>query len=283
MNLYGYGFGDPVNGADRSGLLKDQCEGMGPDECSRFSSDPMMSTGMGVFLNAVSAPGGGIPGFSPALAGAVAEWEEGLIADGHGGAYTYTDVDGTTSVTLDPVSVSRTSVADVFEHAETGSRIQVVWDFVPTRVAANGVSDTGSQHLTVAAGVEVTGILFRGGTFGHGVYFTPRTGEYGQFFVRGRGIGRDIGAQGYVGVTRSLFGQSTNININPMLLRGGALQLGDNGRVDGLFVSFGPATTPGSITYTRTEPWSLLDLARQWWWGVYQHVQAQGDPFPGEW
>ena len=66
----------------------------------------MMSVGMGVFLNAVSAPGGGIPGFSPALAGAVAEWEEGLIADGHGGAYAYVDSEGGVSVTLDPGSLA---------------------------------------------------------------------------------------------------------------------------------------------------------------------------------
>ena len=120
MNLYGYGFGDPVNGADRSGLLKDQCEGMGPDECSRFSSDPMMSTGMGVFLGAVSGPGAGLSGFSPTLAAAVAEWEETLIAVGLGGAYSYTNADGTMSVTLDPEHTLRDTGIDDFFNVATG-------------------------------------------------------------------------------------------------------------------------------------------------------------------
>ena len=50
---------------------------------------------MGVFLGAVSGPGAGLSGFSPTLAAAVAEWEETLIAVGLGGAYSYTNADGT--------------------------------------------------------------------------------------------------------------------------------------------------------------------------------------------
>jgi hypothetical protein len=100
-----------------------------------------MSLGMGEFLSMITGPSGGI--LSPTLTAAVAEHEQQLIADGHGGAYYYTAADGRTSVTLDPKEANlQTGVSD-YVHAETGLPIEVVRLRPPgVQVAQNGVRDT---------------------------------------------------------------------------------------------------------------------------------------------
>jgi hypothetical protein len=138
MNQYGYGLGDPVNGTDRTGLVKDECEDI--EGCRRTTLSPLMSLGMGEFLSVITGPSGGI--LSPTLTAAVAEHEQQLIEKGHGGAYEYTDIDGTTSVTLDPEHIQRETGIAQFEHVDTGIRIRAEVEVPPAvRVAALGVPD----------------------------------------------------------------------------------------------------------------------------------------------
>lgn len=100
---------------------------------------------------------------------------------------------------------------------------------------------------------------------------------------KGRGLGRDVSAQVFAGFTRALFGKNTNVNVNPTICYGGSVQTSDNGTIDGLFVAAGPYTTPGGLTFTETEPWSLVDTMYEWWVGANEYIQSQGDPFPPGW
>jgi RHS repeat-associated protein len=160
MNLYGYGLGNPVNGTDRSGLLKDPCvEGGDIDPgCRPFVSSPLMGLGMGEFLSVITGPSGGI--LSPTLTAAVAEHELQLIADGHGGAYAYADIDGTTSVTLDPVNTP--SLDDRYTHLETGFVVEIKWTYPGYQVAENhpAVDEKLKNPFDQAAPIRDAWVIF---------------------------------------------------------------------------------------------------------------------------
>jgi hypothetical protein len=115
----------------------------------------MMSLGMGEFLSVITGPSGGI--LSPTLTAAVAEHEQQLIADGHGGPYIYADPEGGVSVTLSPEQVAHdacaanparciaTGINMDFVHLDTG--ITLEWG---TRAAAYEVR--GPEYACIILG-----------------------------------------------------------------------------------------------------------------------------------
>ena len=159
-NAYAYGAGDSVNGTDRTGLLKDPCaEGNDIDPlCHSFRSSPLMSMGMGEFLNVITGPSGGI--LPPSLTAAVAEHDQQLILDGHGGAYVYTDADGTTSVTVDPAHTSQVSGTNDFVHLSSGLGIHAQWTYSGVQVAGNDQVARSVAGKIVNAPNTVLGLTF---------------------------------------------------------------------------------------------------------------------------
>jgi RHS repeat-associated protein len=140
-NLYAYVLGNPVNGTDRSGLLKDPCvEGGDIDPgCRPFVSSPLMGLGMGEFLSVITGPSGGI--LSPTLTAAVAEHERQLALEEHGTVWTIYNEHGTPiGMTLDPRSANE------------------------DLCRANSAACRGGRILTNIYGSEETGVILTVGT-----------------------------------------------------------------------------------------------------------------------
>ena len=126
MNLFAYALGDPVNAADHSGLARDPCEEV-PDPNCRKGDPAMMGMSATQFGAAVAAFGGGIADFSPWLVEAGNAWQAQFVAEGKGGAYTYTGADGSQRVTMTPVEAVD-SMDGNFYSMDTGAGIHVDWE-----------------------------------------------------------------------------------------------------------------------------------------------------------
>ncbi|MBP6702234.1 MAG: VCBS repeat-containing protein [Vicinamibacteria bacterium] len=137
LNTYRYVGGDPANGTDRSGLLKDECEETFDPNCG-FSTDPMLSMSMEDFSAATGSSAAMVAamGFPSWMVDGVAAHDQRLIQDGFGGVYTYQDSAGRTRVTLSPTtsagdvcrasleSCSADPMTTKFTHLGTGTQIE---------------------------------------------------------------------------------------------------------------------------------------------------------------
>lgn len=270
LNEYGYGFGNPVNQTDRSGLYG---EGDPTTEvCMSMGSEV---TGANSSVNGVD------------ISNQVVNWIVCTSLPRGGGRFP--------GMLTSPMSAAMWDfrVSNKFERQEWRRQQQAQAGATepgpapaadPNTAPDPTLPDQPDRHGSLVVGINGSLINPFGGSAGLGIYFTPGSGDFGVTGTTGAGLGKVAGVGASAAWTYSLRGFTRNVNASPVLLPIGFSVISNQSgtALRGGMVTYtlgGVPSRPGaSLTIENTNVVSIPDELRRMFRTVYDGIMALGEP-----